>query len=250
MSRVKKMTIKSLSEEMEIIKKDQAKEINDLKSRVIELEKTVEHLKSNKNRNSESQTTQHNMKDLEKCKQCDQSFTSTRNLKKHLIEIHPRKIKCDTCDKAFDQNYQLEDHIKAQHGQKSQYECSHCDKKFVLEWRLKKHQQPHSNQETRKCYFFNNEECCPYDDNGCMFSHELSEICKFDKSCKKKLCSYQHSNSSKKSNVKTKKYDCQTCTQGFSSHDTLMSHVEEIHVQNEKQNIDYLYPHKCENCSE
>jgi hypothetical protein len=61
-----------------------------------------------------------------------------------------------------------------------------------LKWRLSKHQQTHSIKTTKKCHYFNNGKACPYEDIGCMFAHEQSDICKFGKLCRNNLCSYMH----------------------------------------------------------
>ena len=50
----------------------------------------------------------------------------------------------------------------------------------------------HSIKTTRNCHYFNNCKLCPYEEIGCMFQHRKSVMCKHDKSCKVKLCSYQH----------------------------------------------------------
>ena len=34
---------------------------------------------------------------------------------------------------------------------------------------------------------------CPYEEVGCKFKHEQSEICKFNKQCNFKLCQFKHS---------------------------------------------------------
>ena len=42
------------------------------------------------------------------------------------------------------------------------------------------------------CHYFNNSKICPYAKFGCKFSHSDAKICKFNKSCKRKLCPYMH----------------------------------------------------------
>ena len=41
-------------------------------------------------------------------------------------------------------------------------------------------------------HYFNDGKVCPCEDIGCMFAHELSDICKFDQTCRNELCSYKH----------------------------------------------------------
>ena len=43
------------------------------------------------------------------------------------------------------------------------------------------------------CPFYNNGKYCPYENIGCKFKHEVSKMCKFDKTCVKKLCQFKHS---------------------------------------------------------
>jgi hypothetical protein len=45
----------------------------------------------------------------------------------------------------------------------------------------------------KKCHYFNNKLACPFNELGCMFAHELSEMCKFNKKCKAYLCPNQRS---------------------------------------------------------
>ena len=101
------------------------------------------------------------------------------------------QFKCKDCDKSFSENCELEVHIKTKHPDKTEYGCDICDKKFVLKWRLSKHLQTHSIKTTKKSHYFNNGKVCPYQYIGCMFAHEVSEICKFGQVCKNKLCSLQ-----------------------------------------------------------
>jgi hypothetical protein len=52
--------------------------------------------------------------------------------------------------------------------------------------------QIHSDSNTKKCHYFNNDKSCPYQEVGCMFLHQASEACYFDSNCRNKLCPYQH----------------------------------------------------------
>ena len=116
------------------------------------------------------------------------------SLKTHVLEIHPVSIKCSYCIQTFQKNYELEYHMKTCHENCNEYECEKCKKKFVLEWRLKKHMKNHDQPASliKKCHFYNNGKECPYEEIGCMFAHVSSEICKFRKTCKNKLCSFKH----------------------------------------------------------
>ena len=110
----------------------------------------------------------------------------------HFKKDHQQEIKCKLCKNSFEKYSDLEIHIKAKHETYRKYECEPCGKTFALRWRLRKHLAIHTSSNTKKCHYFNNKKSCPYEEIGCMFEHILSEMCKYGKSCSKKLCSYQH----------------------------------------------------------
>ena len=95
MTGVRKTTIKSLSEEMEVLK-EQVKEIVVLKQKVTELEKIVKDYQGIKNSDHRNIDV---CKDNLKCKKCDKSFNTKKSLKTHMREIHPLKIQCKECEK-------------------------------------------------------------------------------------------------------------------------------------------------------
>ena len=198
----KKQTMKSLSQEI-LILKEQVKEIDPLKQKVLELIEMIKNLNIKEN-NEERNSFQEIPQVVIKCKLCEIAFETKTKLKKHIKETHPSKIECQKCDKVFTKNCQLEVHIKNQHDIEKEYTCELCDKTFVLKWRFLKHQESHTDPTRRKCHYFNNEKDCPYEKIGCMFAHEASEICKFGKMCCKKLCSYQHTKSLYKTQERTK----------------------------------------------
>ena len=86
-------------------------------------------------------------------------------------------------------------HRKAIHNEMESYECNECEKKFILMWRLKKHQHIHSKTNAVKnCHYFNNQKECPFEQIGCMFKHEHSHQCKFQRNCRNLLCQFKHEN--------------------------------------------------------
>ena len=101
MSGLKKITIKSLSEELNLLK-EQIKEIVVLRQKVSDLEKAVKELENEKRTNqdeSENETTERY-----KCRKCEKTFNSKKFLKKHIAEIHVEKIECKSCDEIFFKN--------------------------------------------------------------------------------------------------------------------------------------------------
>ena len=235
MSGAKKMTVKSLSEELEVLK-DQMKEFIILKETVKELKEEIKVLKSKKSETKENGS---------KCRKCDDTFNSKINLMKHISEIHPHTIECKYCEQTFRQNCELEMHIKTSHKQTKEYKCEKCNKIFLLKWRLSKHEAIHDiGLKTKICHYFNNNKACPYEELGCMFAHIESDVCKFKSLCSNKLCSYKHSIPEKELNS----FECQQCELVLDTHNMLINHVQKLHVEKEKIQRDHLFPLKCPNC--
>ena len=174
-----------------------------------------------------------------KCRKCETPAESEKELKKHIKEKHPVEVNCKVCEEVFKKNSDLEVHLKTFHGEKENHECDQCGKTFVLKWRLKKHMGIHNSAEIKGCHYFNNDKKCPYENIGCMFSHQLSGLCKYDKVCKNKLCSFQHESESED------RFSCQDCEVKFTNKKTLTKHVETEH-DNEKNDDDEIYP--CDTC--
>ena len=85
--------------------------------------------------------------------------------------------------------------MKTDHKSRELHECDKCDNKIVLKWRLLKHKSNPDNKWLQKCHYFNNNVTCPFEEMGCMFAHEKSDMCKFDETCTKNLCSCRHTKS-------------------------------------------------------
>ena len=231
MSGVKKITMKSLSKELEKVK-EEVKEIHSLRKEVSTLKETIANLKGSNTVSVGNKTSNSSIRI--KCKQCDETFQSKKDLKMHLVEIHEKKVNCKTCDKVFSENCQLEVHIKTMH-QENGYKCDQCDKTFVLKWRLMKHHQNHSTENLKCCHYFNNNKECPFEALGCMFAHEPSDMCRYNKSCQNKLCSYQHSI----------KEPCAKSDYSATSEDNLKTHKEESFQMTEEEKDFDSYVENC-----
>ena len=184
---VKKPTIKSLSEENKKLKGDM-KDYIELKTKVSNLEAKLKALEDGKNPREENKGPNES-----KCKKCKKIFNSMNGLKKHIKEEHPQKVECKVCSESFAKNCELEVHLESQHKDQQKFPCTKCDKVFFLYWRLKKHESIHSSVVGTNCHYFNNNKRCPFEKLGCMFKHNESELCKYDKFCSKSLCSFKHS---------------------------------------------------------
>ena len=215
MAASKKITVKTLSEEFYKLK-DDLKEFNAVKQKVFELEdalktsekakelmknqlqaleKKVEDLQKIKdplNSQNEDNHREESTADGFNCRKCNDKFDSMKNLKRHLASNHPTKIDCKLCAKIFYKNHDLEVHLKTAHKTKELYNCDKCDKQFLLKWRMKKHQNNHENTTLRRCHYYNNKLTCPFEEMGCMFAHEVSDLCKFGTKCTMILCSFRH----------------------------------------------------------
>ena len=131
-----------------------------------------------------SSRSEHVQRVMFKCNYCEKKFLRKADLNQHKGSEHPNQIKCQHCEETFHKNCELEMHLE-KHGSK-EYKCELCEKKFHLKWRLKKHQAAHEQKQIKPCYFFNNEEI------GCMYKHQQAGRCKFNLSCKIRLCPFQH----------------------------------------------------------
>ena len=76
---------------------------------------------------------------------------------------------------------------------------------------------------------------------GCMFSHQFSGLCKYEKLCKSELCSFQHEIES------DNKFCCQECEDKFPNEETLTKYVENKHGD-EKNDEDEFHP--CNTCEQ
>ena len=233
----KKLTMKNLSEELEIVK-EQAKQISILMERIDKLENTIEEMKLDKNGQGKDQS-----RDKFECRKYDKKFQSYATPKKHVSKDHPLSINCKTCKDSFSRICDLEVHIKTKHETLTDYKCDQCDKTFVLKWRLRKHEENHKRTVFKRCHYFNNNIACPFEDLGCMFSHELSGACKFDKKCSTKLCSYQHTEALENNSEVMEMFNdqdnaeegmddskCHLCKKIFESIDTLTEHMGSDHM--------------------
>ena len=89
----KKQSIKSLHHEI-LILKEQVKEIEPLKQKVIELQQTVQNLNNCKIVIQETLDKKENM-----CTKCGIVFNSKNRSKKHnKIKTYFKQIKCQNCD--------------------------------------------------------------------------------------------------------------------------------------------------------
>ena len=98
-----------------------------------------------------------------------------------------------------------------------------------LEWRLKKHKTAHEIEKRKKCHYYNNRKPCPYEEVGCMFKHDKSNISKFIGVCRIKLCPNQREqmNENKRQDINNHScsdindFECKPCGQTFENDEDL-----------------------------
>lgn len=104
----KKPRIKSLILDV-LTLKEQVKQIEPLKQKVLELMKVIEHLKMQRKVGGEN-STKENQQLVFKCNTCEFFFETNKKLKKHYDQMHPTRIECKKCDEEFMKNSDLEMH--------------------------------------------------------------------------------------------------------------------------------------------
>ena len=108
---------------------------------------------SNKDMTRHIASVHENKKD-HKCTICDTSFTTKNYLKLHVASVHEKKKphKCIICNSPFTQNSSLKKHLRSVHDKSKPLKCKFCDKSFSLISDLKRHIAfVHEKQKPHKC---------------------------------------------------------------------------------------------------
>ncbi len=90
--------------------------------------------------------------------ECNRSFKASKELKRHINEVHKnlKPFECNrkNCDQKFSRNSILNEHIK-RHLNIKQFKCQYneCDRSFVTSYELKNHiNSVHKKEKPFKCY--------------------------------------------------------------------------------------------------
>lgn len=223
-------------------------EIDSMKERMIRLEAKVDSIENMEEELKElcqkANKSEENIRtDNLKCEKCDYSCISKSEMKKHKKENHPnmqRTKKCNICDEMFKENCELELHLKT-HQEAETFDCEKCGKTFQLKWRLRKHMHVHDTY--KFCHHFNNNKCCPFEEIGCKFRHELSSTCKFN-TCNNSLCQYRHEDNCDAEEVSVEKViqneadldstKCDKCSKECYNTENLNNHIKRVHDRDEE----------------
>ena len=85
------------------------------------------------------------------CNHCQKTFSTQRNMKKHVEMIHENgKLKCDICSKLIS-SYYLKKHTDTFHFGINRVICNHCNKTFTTKSDMKKHVKRFHMSEKVKC---------------------------------------------------------------------------------------------------
>lgn len=142
---------------------------------------------------STAQTNKH-------CVQCNKTFSTTINLKNHVMTVHdkhfPFKCPYTSCNKAYSIETRLKAHLKT-HDTNKAFVCGVCGKGFVEKGNLKTHVRFHSALRPYKCSLCNKS----YKTKGHLKDHV--DIQHYD----------------------IKKYHCDICGCCFGRSSTLKAHI-------------------------
>ena len=197
----KQKTVKELNADVENL----YNEIELLKSVIKQLKDSIV-LKDNKKTVQNVKTKCKDITTNQKCFKCNETFKTMKELKNHITNHHPKKIKCEKCNNIFESKSVLENHILDEHGESETYPCSECGQQFFSEWRKKKHIESHKST-NKFCHFYNNAKFCQYEKLGCKFKHERAPVCKFGTLCERHMCQYAHNFHNSKTKDQNMDYD-------------------------------------------
>ena len=150
-----------------------------------------------------------------KCDNCETSFKSKTNLRKHIEAVHEGKKpnKCEFCDAAFYRKVHLTRHVTSFHEGRKHYKCNICVDSFTSRRSLEGHLSlVHDGQKPFKC-----DRC----DAGFMGKYNLKLHIKV-----------VHEGN--------KPYKCSVCIESFTSKRSLEGHFGLIHNGHK--------PFKCDRC--
>ena len=125
----KRVTIKSLTEELNVLK-EKVKKVDILEKQMKEMKDIIELLlKDRKEENVINTKVQPDSLFKFNCSVCTRGFVTKYALNKHIKEEHRQKLRCGICDETFDMNCELEAHME-EHAKQKEHECDQCGKLF------------------------------------------------------------------------------------------------------------------------
>ncbi|XP_017486192.1 PREDICTED: uncharacterized protein LOC108374703 [Rhagoletis zephyria] len=148
------------------------------------------------------------------CKLCDCIYTTKKELKNHIFDIHKPHIICIKCPKFFDFPKELQLHESLVHATESPMQCPWCKEYHPREVFNKHLRSKHSKAYSK--YFPGNEICDRGSGENTSFRCEHCER-------------YFSSVLELADHIQEHAFDCPICSMRFKKHSTFRAHVKRIH---------------------
>jgi hypothetical protein len=178
---------------------------------------------------------------VKKCLECNQEFSSNRELFKHRQSHLAENISCTLCDRKFKSYDGLKYHLKVHvfKGSKS-IDCPYCSRKFIARVNLNAHmKQLHSNLKTYRCSYENCDKVFATFDH--LRKHEIVHLnlrkypCSFCNRSFFQLCHRrEHERTQHKAEKDKELFPCALCPMICSTKYVLKRHIFRKHRQEEQ----------------
>ncbi|XP_059047312.1 zinc finger protein 878-like [Achroia grisella] len=181
-------------------------------------------------------------KDVIKCHMCNKAYTNNRNLKRHIEMFHGEKgeYRCSICPKVYTSNQSLRRHLRTAHCVDDQdtVQCTYCEKWIPGKDNLDSHLSFFHKQETcpsecdesKKTDEFICDTCSICYDQESLLRRHVKTKHSFDifyKYCKMSLL--KQAAQKDDDGIKTAFYNCEYCTNTFTSVYELKDHMKVGH---------------------
>lgn len=174
------------------------------------------------------------------CQFCDQKFTQSINLCRHVLSYHEPnapKYQCKVCGKEFSVQIYLKSH-EITHSEERPFQCEECGALFKRKNDLRSHRRVHSSAKPHQC------DLCmtSFKTLGDLKTHKQIHNNSKPHSCTKCAKSFKrtgHLNRHMKIHSNEKPFKCKDCSAAFNRKENLRNH-ERTHTGE--------VPYKCQDC--
>ncbi|KAJ8311650.1 hypothetical protein KUTeg_011005 [Tegillarca granosa] len=163
-----------------------------------------------------------------KCESCDVSFTTLKNLKRHMKNIHDGKnsyssVFCDDCGKGYENTWKLKYHLRNDHKRLNVYTCQKCPQTFHTAVMYRRHKPK-----------------CDGSDKSAEEKEMDARTCKI---CLKILLTVKNLEQHIKSHIENPNLVCEICQKTFVNNRRLKDHYE-VHKKSLDQKFNCTYCNK------